>query len=412
MANPNFGLDAELKAKQDAKYDPALEAEVVGWIEAIVGADKAKGDQPVQEWLKSGQVLCHLINAIKPGTVKKVNTMNAPFKQMENITYFMNGARDFGVPEGSMFGTPDLYEDKNMGSVIQCIYTLGGVVQVECPDFAGPKLGVPVTHVSKDTKRDCGPATQSGGLAVSLDQARPTDGARSRAGLGVPGAAGGSGAARSPSPRPAGASSSPRPAAPAPAAAGSPRPSVEAKPKEDGLYGMDADLKAKQEAGHDQALEEQVIKWVEDIVGAEKAKGDQSMHEWLKSGQVLCHLLNAIKPGTVKKVNTMNAPFKQMENITFFMDGARGIGVPEYAMFGTPDLYEEKNMDSVTKCIFTLGGAVQVHVPEFSGPKLGIPMQDLKDAKREKGKVNMSDGFKGAMDVSQNASASGIVKPS
>jgi len=175
---------------------------------------------------------------------------------------------------------------------------------------------------------------------------------------------------------------------------------------------MDADLKAKQEAGHDADLEAQVVKWVEDIVGAESAKGDQSMHEWLKSGKVLCQLLNAIKPGTVKKVNTMNAPFKQMENITFFMDGARGIGVPEFAMFGTPDLYEEKNMDSVTKCLFTLGGVVQTKVPEFSGPKLGIQMAEAKDAKREKGQVDLSRGFQGAMDTSKNASANDIVKPS
>jgi len=336
--------------------------------------------------------------------VKKVNTMSAPFKQMENITYFMNAAREFGVPEGSMFGTPDLYEEKNMGSVIMCIYTLGGIVQVEFPDFAGPKLGVPIAHVSKDTKRDVGPATQSGGLNVSIDQAKPTEGARGRTGLAVPGAAGGGGAARPASPRPGGGAArppSPRPAGAAPTA----------KPNDEQLYGMDADLKAKQDAAHDPALEAEVVKWVEDIVGADKAKGDQSLHEWLKSGQVLCHLLNAIKPGTVKKVNTMNAPFKQMENITYFMDGARALGVPEYAMFGTPDLYEEKNMDSVTKCIFTLGGAVQTHVPEFSGPKLGIAMAEAKDSKREKGNVDLSKGFAGAMDTSHNVSASGIVKP-
>lgn len=315
----------------------------------------------------------------------------------------MNAAREFGVPEGSMFGTPDLYEEKNMGSVIMCINTLGGVVQVEFPDFAGPKLGVPMAHVSKDTKRDVGPATQSGGLNVAMEQAKPTDGARGRTGLAVPGAAGG----RAASPRPGGGAAR----APSPRPAGEAAPRLSAKPNDDQVYGMDADLKAKQAAAHDPELEAQVVKWVEDIVGADKAKGDQSVHEWLKSGQVLCHLLNAIKPGTVKKVNTMNAPFKQMENITYFMDGARGLGVPEFAMFGTPDLYEEKNMDSVTKCLFTLGGAVQTHVPEFSGPKLGIAMAEAKDTKREKGMVNMSEGFRGAIDTSQNASASGIVKP-
>ena len=36
----------------------------------------------VYEDLKSGVVLCNLINAIAPGSVNRISTMNAPFKQM------------------------------------------------------------------------------------------------------------------------------------------------------------------------------------------------------------------------------------------------------------------------------------------------------------------------------------------
>merc|ERR1712157_411504 len=118
---------------------PELEAEVIAWIETLTG--KKKGSESLAEWLKNGQVLCELVNAIKPGTVKKINTQNLPFKQMENITYFMNAAREFGVPENAMFGTPDLYENKNIGSVVNCINVFAGVIQVKVPSFKGPKLG-------------------------------------------------------------------------------------------------------------------------------------------------------------------------------------------------------------------------------------------------------------------------------
>merc|ERR1711956_58503 len=101
------------------------------------------------EWLKDGHVLCALVNAIKPGIVKKVNTSSMPFKQMENITYFMNAARELGVPESAMFGTPE---------------------------FKGPKLGNAVHHDSKDKKRGSGLLTDmSAGFQTTMEVARPTD---------------------------------------------------------------------------------------------------------------------------------------------------------------------------------------------------------------------------------------------
>lgn len=51
---PAYGLDAELKAKQDAKYDKNLEREVVEWIHNLTGI--ALND--LHEELKSGVILC------------------------------------------------------------------------------------------------------------------------------------------------------------------------------------------------------------------------------------------------------------------------------------------------------------------------------------------------------------------
>merc|ERR1712217_410235 len=154
-------------------YDHAMEKKVVEWIEIVTG--EKKGDQDFGDWLKDGQVLCHLVNGIQPGAVKKVNTSALPFKQMENITYYTDWARTLGVPESAMFATPDLYEAKNLGSVVNCIYTLGGAIQVSCPDFKGPTLGVAINTESKDKKRSSGICTdQSAGYSATLELAGHT----------------------------------------------------------------------------------------------------------------------------------------------------------------------------------------------------------------------------------------------
>ena len=60
-----YGLDKELAEKAAAKYDTGLEGECRAWIENVTG-DKL-GECSLQEELKNGVVLCHLVNAIKPG---------------------------------------------------------------------------------------------------------------------------------------------------------------------------------------------------------------------------------------------------------------------------------------------------------------------------------------------------------
>jgi len=169
------GLDADLKKKQETNYPHDLEKEVVAWIEATLG--EAKGEQTAAEWLHDGKILCRLVNKIKPDTIKKINEQSMAFKQMENITYFMNAARAWGVPESSMFGTPDLYEEKNMGSVIKCIDQFGGAVQVHCPEFTGPKLGVAISIASHDAKRDISACTdQNEAMQRTMDVERPKGG--------------------------------------------------------------------------------------------------------------------------------------------------------------------------------------------------------------------------------------------
>ena len=62
MANhgPSYGLDAELKAKQDSKYDSNLEREVINWINALV-PNAGLAPRAIHEPLKSGVILCKYV---------------------------------------------------------------------------------------------------------------------------------------------------------------------------------------------------------------------------------------------------------------------------------------------------------------------------------------------------------------
>jgi hypothetical protein len=58
--------------------------------------------------LKNGHLLCELINKLGPGSVKKINTMNAPFKQRENIEMFLKGCESYGLVAQDLFQVNDL----------------------------------------------------------------------------------------------------------------------------------------------------------------------------------------------------------------------------------------------------------------------------------------------------------------
>ena len=136
-----YGLDRELAEKAAAKYDTGLEGECRAWIENVTG-DKL-GESSLQEELKSGVVLCHLINTISPGLIKAPKNSKMPFMQMENISMYLEGCSKLGVPSFSSFQTVSLYENKDMGSVLNNIQALGSAAQ-KVPGYSGPTLGAKV----------------------------------------------------------------------------------------------------------------------------------------------------------------------------------------------------------------------------------------------------------------------------
>jgi len=324
---------------------------VVEWIEAVTG--ESKGDLQVQEWLHDGQVLCKVVNTIVPGTVKKIHTGKMVFKQRENITFFQDFCRQQGVPEISMFTTDDLFDGKNMVSVMHCIFTFGGRVQVTFPDFE-PKLGVAIHAAIACDKRNVGPATQTGGLATAMEKSSAFTGKREVA---------------------AGSSTTGAVISPDDAkAAGF-------------VQGLDSSLaEAKQrmlDSPEHKQLEHEVVSWIQTLT---QSTCEGTAAEWLKDGTKLCELANVVKPDCIPvgSIHSTGGHFKFRENITFFQKAARELGVPESSLFGTDDLYEEKDMHTFLLGIVAYGGNVQKHRPDLPalGPAVHHLMEEI-DKKRD-----------------------------
>ena len=139
---PQTTLDEDLKRIREGKYDMKLEADVCNWIGQIIGRFKSP-TETAAAWMKSGDVVCELMNCIRPGTIKKYNAKTtSKFKQMENITLFLRACREVGMLEKDLFSTVDLYEAKDMNAVILSLFNLGGTIQSTIPYFKGPKLGI------------------------------------------------------------------------------------------------------------------------------------------------------------------------------------------------------------------------------------------------------------------------------
>ncbi|EGC28254.1 hypothetical protein DICPUDRAFT_14225, partial [Dictyostelium purpureum] len=74
--------------------------------------------------LRSGVILCQVINQLRPNSIKKINLAPTPFYQMENIAQFLRVCESVGVDKRDLFHSLDLYEMRNMKSVVATIHAL------------------------------------------------------------------------------------------------------------------------------------------------------------------------------------------------------------------------------------------------------------------------------------------------
>jgi len=130
-------------AKKAAKFDRTMEAQARDWVNAIAGP---LGEGTLQQELKSGVVLCNLVNAIKPGCCRKPSPSAMPFKQMENIANYLDACAALGMPRHSSFQTVTLYEAQDMMQVLTNLHALGAIAQQR--GHNGPTLGVKLAEAN------------------------------------------------------------------------------------------------------------------------------------------------------------------------------------------------------------------------------------------------------------------------
>lgn len=144
MANrqKGFGMTAEVTNLIQGKYNKERAREAMTWIMKYVKDADLKGVEEasdVQAKLKDGVILCKLINAIEPGSVKKINEKNQAFSHMENIGSFLNACESLGCAKLDLFQTVNLYDGTNMAQVIDGIFALGRKCGQKGLQGIGPK---------------------------------------------------------------------------------------------------------------------------------------------------------------------------------------------------------------------------------------------------------------------------------
>jgi len=121
------GFALEAQAKIMSKYNEQQAHEVLDWISQVCSKEDLNTSGEMDNFyaiLKDGTLLCELVNNMKAGSVKKINSSTMAFKCMENINLFLSVAKDLGVMPEETFQTVDLWEKQNILSVIICLQSL------------------------------------------------------------------------------------------------------------------------------------------------------------------------------------------------------------------------------------------------------------------------------------------------
>jgi len=145
-------------------------------------------------------------------------------------------------------------------------------------------------------------------------------------------------------------------------------------------YRTEAKFEAKYDEEEKLGTPAAVITWMSKVLGSEMPACPgtdwQSIHNHLKDGVILCKLINKLSAFANKQSTTFKAKatssFVAMSNIENFNNAAKEFGVPQTALFQTPDLYEGRKgpMVNVINCLNQLGFVANAKgfSPKYEGP--------------------------------------------
>nr|XP_058923002.1 LIM and calponin homology domains-containing protein 1 isoform X4 [Kogia breviceps] len=150
MACAALGLEALQPLQPEPPPEPAF-FEAQKWIEQVTG--RSFGDKDFRTGLENGILLCELLNAIKPGLVKKINRLPTPIAGLDNIILFLRGCKELGLKESQLFDPSDLQDTSNrvtvksldysrkLKNVLVTIYWLGKAAN-SCASYSGTTLNL------------------------------------------------------------------------------------------------------------------------------------------------------------------------------------------------------------------------------------------------------------------------------
>uniref|UniRef100_A0A452EZ66 LIM and calponin homology domains 1 n=1 Tax=Capra hircus TaxID=9925 RepID=A0A452EZ66_CAPHI len=120
---------------------------------ALQVTGRSFGDKDFRTGLENGILLCELLNAIKPGLVKKINRLPTPIAGLDNIILFLRGCKELGLKESQLFDPSDLQDTSNrvtvksldysrkLKNVLVTIYWLGKTAN-SCASYSGTTLNL------------------------------------------------------------------------------------------------------------------------------------------------------------------------------------------------------------------------------------------------------------------------------
>lgn len=129
------------------------------------------------EELRSGVVLCALIERLQPGSVPGSVIRHAsqkpqlpPFTQRENIAMFLSAAAKYGVPDHELFETEDLYDARDLLVVTRALRSLSRLAHKKNPEIPpiGPRLAEKHVPPNFSSERYAGWSEQQYGPMKSM----------------------------------------------------------------------------------------------------------------------------------------------------------------------------------------------------------------------------------------------------
>ncbi|XP_072717381.1 LIM and calponin homology domains-containing protein 1 isoform X2 [Ciconia boyciana] len=150
MASPGLEL-GEVQPPPEPPQPELAFTEAQKWIEQVTG--RSFGEKDFRSGLENGILLCELLNAIKPGLVKKINRLSTPIAGLDNIILFLRGCKELGLKESQLFDPGDLQDTSNrvtiknidysrkLKNVLVTIYWLGKAAN-SCTSYSGSTLNL------------------------------------------------------------------------------------------------------------------------------------------------------------------------------------------------------------------------------------------------------------------------------